>query len=91
MARNTIYEPHPVSPERKAELLAQGFRIIDARFAPDGQKVIPAPAPEPATEPVAEPVTQEAPAAAEPKKRGRPPKVAPDGEISDKADTPSEK
>lgn len=85
MARKTIYEPHPVSPERKAELLAQGFRIIDARFAPAGQKVEPAPAPEPA--PVAEPVT----AAAEPKKRGRPPKVAPDGEISDKADTPSEK
>lgn len=29
------YEPHPVAPERKAELRAQGFRIIDARFAPD--------------------------------------------------------
>lgn len=28
------YEPHPVSPERKAELRAQGFKIIDARFAP---------------------------------------------------------
>lgn len=30
------YEPHPVSPERKAELRAQGFKIIDARFAPKG-------------------------------------------------------
>ena len=28
------YEPHPVTPERKAELLAQGFHIIDARFKP---------------------------------------------------------
>jgi len=28
------YEPHPVTPERKAELRAKGFRIIDARFAP---------------------------------------------------------
>tara|TARA_R110002020_G_C15697138_1_gene720456 strand:- start:9 stop:179 length:171 start_codon:yes stop_codon:yes gene_type:complete len=28
------YEPHPVTPERKAELRAQGFKIIDARFAP---------------------------------------------------------
>lgn len=29
------YEPHPVSAERKAELRAQGFKIIDARFAPE--------------------------------------------------------
>ena len=28
------YEPHPVTPERKAELTAQGFKIIDARLAP---------------------------------------------------------
>lgn len=28
------YEPHPVSPERKAELRAKGYKIIDARFAP---------------------------------------------------------
>ena len=32
--RPIIYEPHPVSPERKAELKAAGYRIIDARFAP---------------------------------------------------------
>jgi hypothetical protein len=31
------YEPHPVNPERKAELLAAGFKIIDARFAPAGE------------------------------------------------------
>lgn len=30
----TIFEPHPVSPERKAELRAQGLKIIDARFDP---------------------------------------------------------
>lgn len=28
------HEPHPVTPERKAELRAQGFKIIDARFKP---------------------------------------------------------
>ena len=28
------YEPHPVSPERKAELRADGYKIIDARFNP---------------------------------------------------------
>lgn len=28
------YEPHPVSRERKAELIAGGFRIIDAKFKP---------------------------------------------------------
>lgn len=30
------YEPHPVTPERKAELRAQGFKIVDAAFAPEG-------------------------------------------------------
>ena len=29
-----IYEPHPVTPERKAELRAQGLKIIDAAFKP---------------------------------------------------------
>ena len=28
------YEPHPVTLERKAELRAQGYRIIDAAFKP---------------------------------------------------------
>jgi len=32
------YEPHPVTPERKAELRAQGFKIIDARYAPKSEK-----------------------------------------------------
>jgi hypothetical protein len=35
---NVIYEPHPVSPERKRELVSQGYRIIDAKFAPEGHK-----------------------------------------------------
>ncbi len=30
----TIYEPHPITPERKAELVARGLKIIDAKFAP---------------------------------------------------------
>lgn len=38
------YEPHPVSPERKAQLRAEGLKIIDARFAPAEL----APDPEPA-------------------------------------------
>lgn len=32
------YEPHPVTPERKAELVKQGFKIIDARFQPESEK-----------------------------------------------------
>lgn len=32
------YESHPVSPERKAELVAKGVRIIDAVFAPAGHQ-----------------------------------------------------
>ena len=28
------YEPHPVTPERVAELQAEGFQIIDAIFKP---------------------------------------------------------
>lgn len=29
-----IYEPHPVTPERKAELRSQGYKILDAVFKP---------------------------------------------------------
>ena len=29
------YEPHPVTPERKAELRSQGFKIVDARYNPN--------------------------------------------------------
>lgn len=36
------YEPHPVSPERKAELRAAGYRIIDAVYAPKGAEAAPA-------------------------------------------------
>lgn len=36
--QKTIYEKHPVSPERKVELRAEGYRIIDARFAPADYK-----------------------------------------------------
>ena len=28
------WEPHPVTPERKAELRVEGFTIVDARFKP---------------------------------------------------------
>lgn len=34
MERPIYYEPHPITPERKAELVAQGYRIVDAKFAP---------------------------------------------------------
>jgi len=37
--RQIIYEPHPVSPGRKAELLAAGFKIIDAQFDPNPKTV----------------------------------------------------
>lgn len=37
--REIIYEPHPVTPERKAELRAAGFKIIDAQYAPEGAHV----------------------------------------------------
>jgi len=93
MARTIIYEPHPVSPERKAELLAQGYAIVDARFAPEGEKpkpVVEAPveaAPIEAAPEEAPAVAEQAPEAP---KRGRPAKVAPEAQISDKAETSSE-
>lgn len=34
--QSVVYEPHPVSAERKAELRAQGYKIVDAQFAPEG-------------------------------------------------------
>lgn len=36
------FEPHPVTPERKAELKAAGYKIIDARFAPEAPADVPA-------------------------------------------------
>lgn len=41
--KNVVYEPHPVTPERKAELRAQGKTIIDAIYAPADEKPKPAP------------------------------------------------
>ena len=32
--KKVIYEQHPVSSERKAELVGKGFKIVDAVFAP---------------------------------------------------------
>ena len=32
--KEIYYEPHPVTPERKAELIAQGYKIVDAIFKP---------------------------------------------------------
>ncbi len=34
MTKPIAYEPHPVSPERKAELTSQGYQIVDAIYAP---------------------------------------------------------
>jgi hypothetical protein len=34
-----IYEPHPISPARKAKLQAEGYKIIDAAFAPAGAPI----------------------------------------------------
>lgn len=36
--REVYYEPHPVTPERKAELVKRGFRIVDSKYAPDTEK-----------------------------------------------------
>jgi hypothetical protein len=34
------YEPHPVSAERKAEIIAAGFRIIDVKFKPKDEAAV---------------------------------------------------
>jgi len=40
-----IYEPHPVSEERKAELRGLGYKIIDVKFKPaDAEEVQEEPA-----------------------------------------------
>lgn len=71
-----IYEPHPINPARKAKLQAQGYKIIDAIFAPPGTPLHEklevegeeetAPAPEPVVADVPQEVVEEAEAAAEP-------------------------
>lgn len=35
MNEKVIYEKHPVTAERKAELRQKGYKIIDAKFAPE--------------------------------------------------------
>ncbi len=47
MSRPIAYEPHPVTPERKAELLAAGFKIVDAVFKPADAPAKPAQPPAP--------------------------------------------
>jgi len=43
------YEPHPVTPERKAELRKKGLKIVDAKFDPERkQPAKKAPAKQPA-------------------------------------------
>ena len=39
MAKKVKFVVHPVSPELKEELRNQGFKIVDARFAPKGEEV----------------------------------------------------
>ncbi|WP_409264719.1 hypothetical protein [Pseudomonas sp. KCJK9000] len=36
MSESIIYEQHPVSAERKTFLRRKGYKIIDAKFAPEG-------------------------------------------------------
>ena len=38
MDEKVVYEKHPVTAERKAELRQKGYKIIDAKFAPDDYK-----------------------------------------------------
>lgn len=38
MDEKIVYEQHPVTAERKAELRQKGYKIIDAKFAPDDYK-----------------------------------------------------
>ena len=40
MSQKIAYETHPVSPERKRDLRDQGYKIIDAQFAPEGYKPV---------------------------------------------------
>mgnify|MGYP000946930389 CR=1 FL=1 len=47
------YEPHPITQERKRELVGRGYKIIDARFAPPGWRGESDGTAEAATDPVA--------------------------------------
>jgi hypothetical protein len=71
----TVYLPHPVSPETKANHIAAGERILDIRFAPVGHAAPLEKAPvisnKPAVdpEPIAE--VEAVVETTEPKRRGR--------------------
>ena len=52
--RKTIYLKPPVSASEKAKLLAEGYKIMDARFAPAGAVIGKPKAVEPEPEPVVE-------------------------------------
>ncbi|PSL23471.1 E3 binding domain-containing protein [Dyadobacter jiangsuensis] len=41
MSEKIIYEPHPVTPERKKELREKGYKIIDAQFDPNRKEEAP--------------------------------------------------
>lgn len=60
--RQVVYVEHPVTPERKKELNAKGFKIVDIAFAPADYKA---------------PQVQE-PEQEQRKQRGRPAHVAKD-------------
>lgn len=40
MSKKVKYVVHPVSPELKVQLREQGFKILDARFAPKDEEVL---------------------------------------------------
>jgi len=39
MSKKIKYVEHPVTPEHKKELRDKGFKIVDARFAPEGTEI----------------------------------------------------
>ena len=67
-----VYVEHPVTPELKAELIASGARIVDARFAPPGADIYKAKA-EAEIAPEAEPEAKPKPKA---KRKAAPAKAA---------------
>lgn len=82
----TIYATHPVTAEVKALVNRHGARIIDARFAPEGARIMDGqtgdpvedqgdavdPTPEPTPEPVPEPDAAQ-PEAAQTARKGKAP------------------
>lgn len=50
--KKIAYEPHPVSHERKRELNAQGYKIVDIVFKPADAEPVPTTEAQPEQEPV---------------------------------------